>query len=108
MSVVVPGLSPPPSVLAVSLALPKALKMELINEIFLDSLGNHVQSAGSFRSITCSFARPTDLPKICDFYRGLYRAPGLDARIFGVKCKKSYDNTPSRDNLDTRVAIYNI
>ena len=102
VSVLVPGLSAPPSASAVSLALPKVLKKELINIAFLDSLSNHIQSAGSFRFITRSIARPIALPKIC----GLYRAPGLVARISGVKCRKSCDNTPSRDNLDTRVAIY--
>ena len=42
MTVLVPGLSAPPSASAVSLALPKALKNELINVAFLDSVGNHV------------------------------------------------------------------
>ena len=106
VSVLVPGLLALLSASAVSLALPKALKKELINVAFLDSLGNHVQSAGSFRSIARSIARPIALPKNCRFYRGLYRAPGLGARISGVKCRKSCDNTPSRDNLDTRAAIY--
>ena len=114
LSVLVPGLSAPPSASALSLTLPKVLKKELINIAFLDLLGNHVQSADSFRSIAHSIARPIArsiarpiaLPKICGFYRGLYRAPGLGARISGVKCRKSCDNTPSRDNLDTRAAIY--
>ena len=113
MSVLMSSLSAPPSASAMSLAWPKALKKELINITFLDSLGNHVQSTGSFRSITRSIAHPiahsiacpTALLKICGFYRGLYRAPRLGARISGVKCRKSFDNIPSRDNLDTRVAI---
>ena len=114
VSVLVPSLSASPSAFAVSLALSKALKKELINVAFLDLLVNHVQFAGSFRSITRSIVRPIapsitrpiTLPKIYGFYRGLYRAPGLSARISGVKCRKSYDNTPSRDNLDTRAALY--
>ena len=114
MSMLVPGLSAPLSASAVFMALPKALKKELINVTFLDSLSNHVQSAGSFRSIArsiacpiaCSIAHPIALPKICGFYIGLYKVPGLGARMSGVKCKKSCENTPSRDNLDTRAAIY--
>ena len=118
MSVLVPGWSAPLSASIVSLALPKAFKMELINVAFLDSLGNHVQFASSFcsiarsitrsiaRSITRSIAHPIALPRICGFYRSLYRAPGLGARISGVKYRKSYDNIPSQDNLDTRTAIY--
>ena len=66
MSVLVPGLSAPPSASAVSLALPKALKKELINIAFLDSLNNHIQFAGFFRSIARSIARPIALSKICD------------------------------------------
>ena len=42
VSVLVPGLSAPPFASAVSLALPKTLKTELINVAFLDSLGNYV------------------------------------------------------------------
>ena len=106
MSVLVPGSSAPPSMSAMSLALPKALKKKLINIAFLDSLSNYVQSTGSFRSIAHSIARPIALPKICGFYRGLYRVPGLGAKISLVKCRKSYDNTLSQDNLDTRAAIY--
>ena len=114
VSMLVPGLSAPLFASAMSLALPKVLKKELINVVFLDLLANHVQSASSFRSIARSIvrpiarpiahfiARPIAFPKICD----LYRVPGLDARISGVKCKKSYDNIPSRYNLDTRAAIY--
>ena len=106
VSVLMLGSSAPPSTSAVSLALPKALKKKLINVAFLDSLGNYVQSASSFRFIARSIARSIILPKIGDFYRDLYRAPGLGARISGIKCRKSCDNTPSRDNLDTRAAIY--
>ena len=73
VSVLVPGLSAPPSAFAMSLALSKALKKEPINIAFLDLLGNHVQSAGSFRSIACSPTCPIALPKIC----GLYKAPNL-------------------------------
>ena len=87
---------------------------ELINVAFLNSLGNHVQSADSScsiaryvtrsiaRYVARSIARFIALSKIY----GLYRAPGLGARISEVKCRKSYDNIPSRDNLDTRAAIY--
>ena len=106
MSMLVPGLSAPLSASAVFMALPKALKKELINVTFLDSLGNHVQSAGLFRSIARSITCLTTLPKICGFYKGFYRAPRLGARISGTKCKNSCDNTSSRDNLDTRAAIY--
>ena len=110
VSVLVLGLSAPPSASAVSFALSKALKRELINVAFLDSIGNHVQSASFFRSIArsivrpiaCFIAGPIAFPKIY----GLYRVPGLGARIFGVKYWKSYDNTPSQDNLNTRAAIY--
>ena len=97
-----PSLSAPPSVSAMSLALPKALKKELINVAFLDSLDNHVQFAGCFRLFARSIARPLAFSKIC----GLYKASGLGVRISKVKCRKLYDNTPSRDNLDTRAAIY--
>ena len=90
---------------AVSLALPKVLKKELVNVTFLDSLGNYVQSAGSFRSIARSIARPIALLKICGFYRGLYGVSGLGARIFGIKCRKSCENIPIQDNLDTKAAI---
>ena len=106
VSVLVPDLLAPLFASDMSLVLLKALKKEIINIGFLDSLGNHVQSAGSFRSIARSIARPIALPKNCRFYRGLYRAPGLGDRISGVKCRKSCDNTPSRDNLDIRAAIY--
>ena len=90
------GLSALLSASAMSLTLPKALKKELINVAFLDSLSNHVKSASSFRSIAFS--------KIC----GLYRVLGLGARISGDKCRKLYNNTLSRDNRDTKVAIYMI
>ena len=102
VSVLMLCLSAPLSASAVSVAVPKALKKKLINITFLNSLGNHVQSTGSFRSITRSIARPIAFPKI----RDLYRALRLGARISGVKCKKSYDNTLSQDNLDTKTAIY--
>ena len=99
VSVLVPGLSASPSASAVSLNLLKVLKKKLINVTFLDSLGNHIQSADSFRSIACSIvrsiARPIALPKIGGFYRGLFRVPGLDAKTSGVQCRKSYDNTQS-------------
>ena len=102
VSLPMPGLSAFSSASAVFVAVPKALKKELIHLLFLDSLGNHVQSTGSSRSIVRSIARPIALPKICS----LYRALGLGAWISGVKYRKSYDNTPSRDNLDIRAAIY--
>ena len=102
MFVPVPGLSAPLPASALSVALPKALKKELINVAFLDLLGNHVQSASFFRSIARSIAHPIVLPKIC----GLYREPELGARISRVNCRKSCDNIPIRDNLNIRVAIY--
>ena len=42
MSVLIPDLLAPLSASDISLVLPKALKKELINVAFLDSLGNHV------------------------------------------------------------------
>ena len=42
LSVLVPGLSALLSTSAVSVVVPKALKKELINIAFLDSLGNYV------------------------------------------------------------------
>ena len=80
----------------------KVLKKELINIAFLDSLCNHIQSTGFSRLVARSIARPIAFPKIC----GLYKVPGLGAKISKIKCRKSYDNILSRDNLDTRVAIY--
>ena len=101
MSILVLGLSASPSASAVSWALPKALKKELINVAFLDLFDNYIQSAGSFHSIVRFIAHPIALLKIC----GLYRAPGLGARISGIKCKKSCNNSPTRDNLDKGAAI---
>ena len=77
---VVPGLLAPPSTSALSLALPKVLKKELINIAFLDSLGNHLQFAVSFCSIAHSIAHSIALLKIYS----LYRVPGLGARISRV------------------------
>ena len=98
----VPSLLTPLSASVVSVTVPKALKKELINVVFLDSLDNHVQSACSSRFIAGSTARLIALPKIC----GLYRVSGVGARISGIKCRKLFDNRPSQDNLDTRVAVY--
>ena len=101
-----PSLLPLLSASAVFVAVPKVLKKELINVAFLDSLSNHVQSSGSSRSIshsiTRSIAHSIALPKIC----GLCKTPGLSATISGFKCRKSCDNTPSRNNLNIKAAIY--